>query len=465
MQIWGSHRAQQEREFLGYTWLRGDIPVTVLGATLVALFTVQQQPDLGRAFTQNGVQGPNIRPVSPVIMVAQEQPYHPRPITDSAFPTASVTVFVGTARRITTRQEEPQDRVGYVWLRPSIQGPNVKWAGDTLIVKQELPDYKAPMFLSGQVLTGNFKTLARDYIFTTQQIPDHSYPKTFSATPANVGAPVTNYILTLREQPNHPTPYTWRGLYGPGARPPITDTAILRQQLPDHPAPFFEGRVRLGVNPPIRRTVFQFQETESVYNHPRPFTRWFQQPLQIPPITFGRHILLVQEQPRHPVPTFFGLPIPNNSPPPLPSAQPQHQENLTFDMLASDTQPSFYTDPGLNQQVLTEINYPLQQFAPIGWMPLGGFAFPIGNMYNRDLVLDPTGISDWSTSANLIGGWKTAIENLTDDQLSLQNQTGFFIEPLEYQINALPQQYYPLGLQVVGMDAVVVGRLGVKPYG
>jgi|SRR5215469_2047975 len=58
--------------------------------------------------------------------------------------------------------------------------------------------------------------------------------------------------------------------------------------------------------------------------------------------------------------------------PPLVTVKIPLQENLTIDMLGSVSQdPNFYTDPGLNQQVLTNINYPWGELYTVGWTPIG----------------------------------------------------------------------------------------------
>ena len=58
-----------------------------------------------------------------------------------------------------------------------------------------------------------------------------------------------------------------------------------------------------------------------------------------------------------------------------------HQENLTQDMLGSVSFPGiFYTDPGLNRQMLTMVNPLHQQFYGLGWTPPGV------NISNRSIL-------------------------------------------------------------------------------
>src|SRR5205807_10541845 len=126
------------------------------------------------------VQGPNIRPSSPIILLKQEQPFHPLPFVFTSFPVTPASSYNPSARRAITRQEEPKDRDGYVELWSGVQGPNVKWSGDTVITRQEQPDFKTPFYLQSTTLAGLFKTTSRDYIFITQQQLNNPYPNVYS---------------------------------------------------------------------------------------------------------------------------------------------------------------------------------------------------------------------------------------------------------------------------------------------
>lgn len=466
MQIYGSHRAQQEREYQGFVWTQASFTSTLPAAFLGLAFVVQQQPDLGRGITQNGIQGPNVQaPVISSVITVREQPGHPLPFFYSTPPTIPASVISAGIRRVFTRQEEPRDRDGYKWLSPGIQGPNVKWPGDTVITRQEPHRDSYTFFQTGATLTALLVPSARNITISTQQLPDHPYPRTLGAlTLGATKAPVSDYLFTKQETPFHPVSFTWRGLYGPGARNPIRDVIITRREEPFHPTGFTEGRIRLNVGPPIRRTVFVWQEQDFFRAHPRPFVLPFVSYSKVPHIPLGAAISTAQQQPVHPLPFLRGVDNPNNAIPPQPGIPPL-QENLTFDMLGVAVQPNFYTDPGEKRQLLTSINYPHGELAPVGWIPVGGFAYPIGEMYNRDLVPDATSAADWFNDPDLVGGWRTAEENQTGDMLSLQNQQSFFEDPLIYQINPPNSQYYPVGLTPVGGNISPRGLLGVKPYG
>jgi hypothetical protein len=126
--------------------------------------------------------------------------------------------------------------------------------------------------------------------------------------------------------------------------------------------------------------------------------------------------------------------------------------------------PLFYTDPGYDRQLITSINYPQGEYYVVGWTPIGGVKYPIGNMYNRDPKTTSWNQITWFKQPDLVGGWKTSQRNQTDDLLSLSNQTQPFVDPIEYQVNSSLQQYYVVGLMPVGMNVSVRALLGVRPY-
>jgi hypothetical protein len=74
-------------------------------------------------------------------------------------------------------------------------------------------------------------------------------------------------------------------------------------------------------------------------------------------------------------------------------------------------------------------------------------------------------MSGWYSSPDQVGGWKTATENLSNNQMSPLNQNNFVVDPVDYQVNDIHPQYYPLGLQPLGLDITNRALIGVKPYG
>jgi hypothetical protein len=73
--------------------------------------------------------------------------------------------------------------------------------------------------------------------------------------------------------------------------------------------------------------------------------------------------------------------------------------------------------------------------------------------------------SNWFIAPDQVGGWQTAQENLSNNEIRLLNQTNFFTAPIDYQINDPQPQYYPIGLMPVGLDVTFRALIGVKPYG
>lgn len=513
---------------------------------------------LGKAWTQAGVQGPNVRPpISDTITLRQEQPYHPGPFTTSAFPTP--LVFVPPTTNIALTVQEPLlDRLGRAFAQVGVQGPNVRPAiSDTITLRQEQPyhpgSFTAPAlvtpravippgaialqeplldrlgraWLQAGIQGPNVRPAINDTIVTRQEQPREGYSQTRpSIQGPNVRPPVTDAITLRQEQPFHPLS-TWQtGVQGPNVEPPVIGTVLVTQAYPDlgrayvaagiqppraqkpfgdslflsqeqpfHPLPTSQtsrqgpdvaspgvvGRVLVRQEQPfhpgpqvwnfppyisvgpVKRIVITYQEqpyhplSQSWAFPPKPAPAGAQTPVL-------RVVVTRQEQPQHPYPYFRGVDKPNNAIPPQPGVPPL-QRNLTFDMLGVAIQPNFYTDPGQNRQVITSINYPHGELAPVGWIPVGGFAYPIGNMYNRNVVPDPTAKALWFKKPDIVGGWLTAQENLTLDLLSLQNQQNFFEDPLLYQINYWHCQYYVVGLTPVGANTSLRGLLGVRPYG
>ena len=90
----------------------------------------------------------------------------------------------------------------------------------------------------------------------------------------------------------------------------------------------------------------------------------------------------------------------------------------------------------------------------------------------------------WFKSPDLVGGWKTAQENQSNNMLELAvagdfspddfsadfnigiiSLDGWITHPIDYQVNDQQQQFYPVGLMPIGLDLTPRALLGVRPYG
>lgn len=140
-QIFGTHRANYERELKGYQWIYNPQPTNPLVTDVPPpgfIFIRQEAPFHPGSVFRAGVQGPNVRaPISDTLFIRQQQPDHPLP-----------------------------------FVRQSRQGPNVR-----------------PPISDG--------------IFLRQQMPDHPLPRVWRHHPttASIGIGITSYVITRQEQP------------------------------------------------------------------------------------------------------------------------------------------------------------------------------------------------------------------------------------------------------------------------
>lgn len=306
----GSHRAVQEREARGYSWLwPGLVGVAGVAAGVTSSLFVPQQE----------VYQPKWRPAGPAIhalpvagnpqgsiAIRQEQPPHPQ--GSFFFSTTSAVAVVQTAvsQPIVQRQEQPGHPAPTI--RAGIQGPNVRPPVlDTILGRQESPFHPGSLLSSTPgVTTSTFKAPNRDFTIGVQEFPWH--PRSSLATGPqgpNVRPPIADNILTKQELPFHPLPFltSTPGVTNPTSRPPVTDTVLVRQQSPDHPSSTFRSGIQ-GPNVRVSITdyIIKFQEQPF---HPVPFLTSFPPTppvISAPAVT--RLIITRQETPGHPLPSL-----------------------------------------------------------------------------------------------------------------------------------------------------------------
>lgn len=440
-----------------------DVQVPVTSSAI----TTQERPREGYSFVQFGKQGPDVASGIGSIFTQQERPFHPGPVFWNFIVTIPGQEVLGRIR-VFVSQQYPD--LGRTFFQTGVQGPDVRPPiRDTIVSKQqELPRTGVGTFSTG-VQGPNVEPQRITWAFVAQRYPaDIGRAFTwFGVQGPNVAREVGR-VFVRQEQPSHPVGIKWQFIPPLITDvPPVSRGVFTRQELPR----LGGGIARVGVPgatvaPPTRRSIFVAQEHRWQYYHPRGFTlshvRFVPRPADA---LAGVTVFTRQELPRHP--GFFtrGVDRPNNVWPPYPTKFPPLQENLTKDMLGKTTQRVFYADPGFDRQIITSINYPQGQYYVTGWTPIGGVKYPIGNMYNRDLVQPPRPVAKWFHEPDLVGGWITEHMNLTKDYVTLDSQKSFFVEPLELHVNNLMPQLYPTGLTPIGINTTRRGMLGVKPYG
>jgi len=404
---WGTHRHTYTKAAPGYQFLWPGVVAALIPPIFgSAVFLAQEFPRQrlnGFVHTQNGIQGPNVAPPGIIgsVFVRQEQPSHPLPFTKIS-PISSTT---------------PQ------------------LLGDEIFVEQAQPWHPKPFVRSSDIFDPNI----------------------------NIG-PENRWIFIRQEQPRHPLPFTLSGVQGPNvAAVGFIRGYFVRQEYPWHPKPYvYNQKFNDPITPGLTRTVFVRQEYPRF--HPRPFISNIYAFIPTPPpFTIGQRVILVkQEYPQfHPKPFTFDIKFYLNRPQPTEGGTPPLLENLTLNMLTgAENKGFFYTDSG---KVLTQINDPHLELQVVGWMPVGGTTAPLSNMYERDVkYTPPVGPVPWDYK---IAGWFTPQENLVENKISLLNQTSFFENPTEYQINDTLQQLYGVGFMPVASDISPRSIIGRKPYG
>jgi hypothetical protein len=174
---------------------------------------------------------------------------------------------------------------------------------DTIILRQQQPDWQQPILLSGPV-GQNVQIKISDLVLSRQEQPWHPSPA-LAAGPQgpSVRSPVSDRIAVVQQQPDHPPSLLRAGPPGASVLTKVVDWVRVAQELPWHPLPV----VLAGVQGPnvYTRIVDWLRTTQEAPYHPSSSMRAsIQGPNVALPGSISSYVAR-QEQPWHPLPSFL----------------------------------------------------------------------------------------------------------------------------------------------------------------
>lgn len=170
----------------------------------------------------------------------QERPFHPSPYT---FISSSYFSILPTINRIIVSQEQPTQPLPV--SKSGTQGPNVASGIGRYFIRQEYQERTAPFFWN-QFFSPLAAAIAQA-LRTTQEAPAFQSALVRSGVQGPNVARGVGSIYTRQEQPFHPSSWGWVPPIQPVFAPPFIGSVILRQEQPWHPNSVFCNGVAVPV--------------------------------------------------------------------------------------------------------------------------------------------------------------------------------------------------------------------------